>query len=180
MNLFPKHIGLTAISFATIATLIYLLMINVTLAHIETLSGHAPFDMRPFGYSPADAAALLDALGAEGRAYYLSHQIPLDTLYPASLALTLICTILWFGQSMSHRAHLAAGILLSLGAALFDYAENLTIIALIWNWPDTPTLLVNAASAATLLKSALTTLAVLQTLLIAILWTRSPRTKRPA
>ena len=140
-------------------------MINVTLSHIEAVSGHVPFDMRPFGYSSTEAAGLLEALGVEGRAYYLSHQIALDTLYPAMLALTLIATICWFGQRMPNRILVRFGIALSVGSALFDYLENLGIAAMIWNWPEVSVPLVFAASTATIIKSALTTLAVLLTLL---------------
>lgn len=44
-----RHIGVIAIGCGLIGTLIYLLMIKVTLAHIEKVSGHTPFDMRPLG-----------------------------------------------------------------------------------------------------------------------------------
>ena len=84
----PKHYGKIAIGAALLAASVYFTMVSVTLAHLAAVSGQMPFDMRPFGYGPIDAAMLLDALGADGREYYLSFQIPLDTLYPALLALT--------------------------------------------------------------------------------------------
>ena len=167
-----KHIRLIAVGSAVIGASIYLLMINVTLAHLEAISGQVPFDMRPFGYGPTEAATLLDALGVEGRAYYLSHQIALDTLYPAMLASTLIATICWFGQHVTNRKLVRFGIALSVGSALFDYVENLGIAAMIWNWPEVPDLLVYAASSATILKSVSTTVAVLLTLLVGFKWTR--------
>jgi len=168
----PRHIGMIAIGAALIAATIYMLMINVTLAHIEEVSGHIPFDMRPLGYGPTEAATLLEALGVDGRAYYFSRQIPLDTLYPAMLALTMIATILWFGQRMSERKIVRFGVALSVGSALCDYIENLGIIAMIWSWPDVSVPLVNAASTATIAKSALTTLAVLLTLFTGFFWMR--------
>ncbi|PIE15546.1 MAG: hypothetical protein CSA68_05840 [Rhodobacterales bacterium] len=155
-----------------IAATIYMLMIGVTLAHIQALSGHVPFDMRPLGYRYADAAALLEALGEEGRIYYLSRQIPLDTLYPAMLALALVTTIFWFGQRIPHSRLVHLGIVFSVGSALFDYAENVGIAVLIWSWPEVSVPLVYAASAATLVKSALTTLAILLTIFIGFLWAR--------
>lgn len=170
-----RHAGRAAIGFGLIGTSLYLLMVNVTLAHIETRSGHRPFDMRPFGYRPSDAASLLDALGAEGRAYYLGRQIPLDTLYPAILALTLISAMCWFDRRIKSRRLVRLGILLAIGAALFDYAENLGIMVLIWSWPDHSAPLVHAASTASVLKSVLTTFAVLQTLLMGFLWARRPK-----
>ena len=167
-----KHTGVAAIGFGLIGASIYMLMINVTLVHIEAVSGQIPFDMRPFGYGPADAEALLRALGAEGRQYYLSHQIPLDTIYPAMLALTLIATIVWFARRMPNSKLIRFGVILSVGAALFDYAENLGIMTLIWSWPDLPTALVFATSTATIAKSVLTTFAALSTLIIGCNWVR--------
>lgn len=171
-KILSKHIGVIAVGSGLIGASIYLLMINVTLAHIEAVSGHVPFDMRPFGYGSTEAATLLEALGAEGRAYYISHQIALDTLYPAMLMLTLLATICWFGQHMTNGKLVRFGIALSVGAALFDYVENLGIAAMIWSWPEVSVPLVYATSTATIFKSAFTTIAVLLTLLVAFNWKR--------
>ncbi len=167
-----KHAGKVAVGAGLIGASIYLLMVNVTLAYIEVVSGHVPFDMRPFGYGPVEAATLLEALGVEGRAYYLSRQIALDTLYPAMLTLTLIATICWFGQRMHNRKLVHLGIAVSVGSALFDYVENLGIATMIWSWPEISSPLVYATSSATILKSALTTLAVLLTLVVGFSRTR--------
>ena len=167
-----KHLGKVAVASGLIGASIYLLMINVTLAHIEAVSGHVPFDMRPFGYDAIEAATLLEALGVEGRAYYLGHQIALDTLYPFMLTLTLIATLCWFGQRMPNRKLVCFGIAFSAGSALFDYIENLGIAAMIWSWPEISVPLVYTTSSATILKSAFTTLAVLLTLLVRFNWTR--------
>jgi hypothetical protein len=172
-GIWSKHIGWIAVGAGVIAATLYLLMIGVTLAHLQAVSGQIPFDMRPFGYGPGDAAALLDALGPEGRDYYLGRQIPLDTLYPAMLALTLIATMCWFGRQRPNSQLVRFGILSSVGAALFDYGENLGIIAMIWAWSDLPAPLVYVASAASIAKSILTTVAVLLTLLIMLLRFRS-------
>ena len=171
-GIWTKYIGLIAIGSGVIGALIYLIMINVTLAHIEAVSGQTPFDMRPLGYSPADAAALLNALGTDGSEYYLRYQIPLDTLYPAMLALTLIAAISRFGQRMPNSKLVRLGIALSLGAALFDYGENLGIVAMIRAWPDTSDMLVYAVSIATIVKSVLTTLSVSLVLVVGFFWSR--------
>jgi hypothetical protein len=170
-----KHIGLIALGAGILSTALYVLMINVTLAHIEAVAGQVPFDMRPFGYGSSEAATLLNALGVEGRNYYLSRQIPLDLLYPAMFAVTLIATVFWFGKRMPNSSLVRLGINLAVGAVLFDYAENLGIVAMIRSWPDTSDALVFATSAATIAKSALTTLAVLLTLVIGCVWARLPK-----
>ena len=174
-RIWTRHIGVTAIGSGLVGASIYMLMINVTLAHIEAASGHVPFDMRPFGYGPTDAATLLRALGVDGREYYLSRQIPLDTLYPAMLALTLIAAMCWFGRRMPNSKLVRLGIIFSVVAALCDYIENIGIMAMIWNWPDPSVPLIYAASTATIVKSVLTTLAVLLAFRIGFIWTRLPK-----
>lgn len=170
-----KHFGKIATGAALLAASVYLAMISVTLAHLEFVSGQTPFDMRPFGYAPADAAELLGGLGKDGRKYYLTRQIPLDTLYPALLALTLSSTICWFGRRMPNSGLVRLGVTLAVGSALFDYLENLGIIAMIWSWPDVSGPLVSAASFATFAKSVMTTLAVMLVFAIAIAWARLPK-----
>lgn len=170
-----KHYGKIAIGAALLATSVYFAMVSVTIAHLEVVSGQLPFDMRPFGYGPSDAATLLDALGADGREYYLSRQIPLDTLYPALLALTLSSTICWFGQRMPNRRLVHLGVACAVGSALFDYIENLGIVAMIYDWPDVAGSLVYAASTATIAKSVMTTLAAMLALATGFIWGRLPK-----
>ncbi len=174
-----KTIGTIAIGSGAIAASIYLVMINVTLAHIHAISGHVPFDMRPIGYGPADAATLLDALGAEGRNYYLTRQLALDTVYPATLALTLAATICWFAQRFSNPRLARVAIAVSVGSALFDYIENLGIAVMLWIGPDVYATLIYATSVATIVKSALTTLAVLLVIVVGLIWARQPKAAMP-
>ncbi|MGB0440979.1 MAG: hypothetical protein ACPGFC_12900, partial [Paracoccaceae bacterium] len=64
-----RHSGRAAVCCGAVGGTIYVLMMTVTLARIEGISGQVPFDMRPLGYSPQDAATLLEGLGHEGRRY---------------------------------------------------------------------------------------------------------------
>jgi hypothetical protein len=171
-RILSKHIGMIAVGSGLIAASIYVLMISVTLAHIEAVSGQIPFDMRPSGYGPTEATALLDALGVDGRGYYLSRQIALDTIYPAMLALTMVAAICWLGQRVPNRKFVRFGIAFSVVGAMFDYVENFGIIAMIWSWPEVSVPLVYAASSATILKSVSTTLAVILVLLMGFNWIR--------
>jgi hypothetical protein len=60
-----------------------------TLAHLQALAGGAaPFDIRPLGYSYEEARSFLAATGEQGRAYYLSRQLILDTVYPPFYAVS--------------------------------------------------------------------------------------------
>lgn len=168
----PRRYGMAAIAFCLAGASIYALMINVTLAHIEAESKQVPFDMRPFGYGPQEAGRLLDALGEEGRIYYLTRQIPLDMLYPALLAMFLITSVLFFARRLPGSSLVRAGIAFSLGAALFDYTENLGIASMILRWPDLSHGVVRATSAASIMKSGLTTAAVANALLVGVGWLR--------
>lgn len=160
VSIFTAYPGRAAVGLGLFGAGLYLAMTGITLAHIEAISGQTPFDMRPFGYGPAEAAELLDGLGARGRAYYLTRQIPLDTIYPAVLALTLIAATVWVRRAVLGDRQTRVGIVLALAAAAFDTCENLGIAAMISSWPDLSDGLVHAASAATVAKSAATTAAV--------------------
>lgn len=155
------HNGKAAILFGLGAMIIYLLMVLGTLRHLSDLAMMQPFDLRPTGYSQADAASLLDALGETGRHYYLTRQIPLDTLYPALLALTLISTLRWraarFGPTLMTRI----GGPLAVMAAVFDYLENLGIVFMLLAGAGSHPTLIHAASMATILKSGSTSVAIL-------------------
>ena len=153
------HSGKAAILFGLGAMTIYLVMVLGTLRYLTDLAMVPPFDLRPTGYSPADAAVLLNALGETGRQFYLTRQIPLDTLYPALLALTLISTLRWLAAKFGPTLITRIGVPLAILAATFDYLENLGIGLMLLVGAE-PTL-VQAASTATMLKSALTTAAML-------------------
>lgn len=166
--------GKAAVLFGLGAAIIYLVMVLGTLKHLTDLAVVLPFDLRPAGYSQADAAVLLEALGEAGRQYYLTRQIPLDTLYPSLLALTLISTLRWravrFGPTLMTRI----GGPLAILAAAFDYLENLGISTMLLTGPESDPALIKAASIATILKSALTSVAILGVIatLISILFRR--------
>lgn len=155
------HNGKAAVLFGPGALIIYLLMVLGTLRHLSDLAMVLPFDLRPTGYSQADAAGLLEALGEVGRQYYLTRQIPLDTVYPALLALTLISTLRWravrFGPTLITRI----GEPLTVMAAAFDYLENLGIVFMLLAGAASYPTLIHAASMATILKSALTSVVIL-------------------
>jgi hypothetical protein len=165
-----RQYGRLAFVFGLAAISIYLVMINITLEYIETLTGLVPFDMRPGGYSHEQAYALLNALGVDGNQYYLTRQIPLDLMYPALMALTLVSILKWLEAKHVSRMLTKVGVWLSIGAAIADYLENAGISMMILNSPEPPLYLVHAASAASIAKAGLTTLAVLSVIIGLIDW----------
>jgi hypothetical protein len=89
----------------------------------DAAGGLVPFDMRPAGYSFAEAHEFLTALTTEGNRFYRDVQQTLDLFYPALLALTLFFAIAALAPKVlaSWRWVLAslAGLV-----AVFDYLEN--------------------------------------------------------
>lgn len=164
---YPQH-GSRILLFWGAAMVVYCLMIFGSLAEIERITGVRAFDMRPTGYSYADAFAFIFALGEEGRRVYLSMQIPLDTVYPAILAISSASSLYWLSQSFGptarwYRAVAAVAYL----AAIADYAENGLIVWMLNAGLGVPQALVTAASSASVSKSILSTV-VFTTLLIAL------------
>lgn len=146
--------------FGAAAVAVYLTMVLITLPHLEAQSGFTPFDMRPAGYGPEEAGALLSALGDEGRSYYVNRQLLLDAFYPALMALTLTSLFRLVGNKLSQVRLVKVGIAVSWMAAGFDYAENAGIYAMLSMWANLPDLLVYLTAIATVSKSAFTSLAI--------------------
>lgn len=130
---------------------VYGAMLFWTLPQLQALSGGLlPFDLRPGGYDLAEAQALMSALGAEGRGYYLGVQQTLDSAYPALYAVVMVLAFralapLWWGRALG---------LLAVAGAGFDYLENARVAVMLRLSPEGVTeAMVAAASQATMLKS---------------------------
>ena len=164
---YPQH-GSRILLFWCAAMVVYFLMVFGSLADIERKTGVRAFDMRPTGYTYADALALISALGEEGRRVYLTMQIPLDTVYPALLAISSASSLYWLSQSFGqtarwYRAVAAVAYL----AAIADYAENGLIVWMLNSGLGVSEALVTAASWASVSKSVFSTI-VFTTLLISL------------
>ncbi len=155
-----RHNGRAAIAFGLSALAVYLVMVLGTLEHLSDLAGAPPFDLRPAGYSQTDAADLLHALGDPGRRYYLTRQVPLDTLYPGLLALTLISTFRWRAAWFGPTAMTRLGGPVAILAAGFDYVENIGVALMLLGGPASDPSLIQATSTASILKSILTSAAM--------------------
>jgi hypothetical protein len=136
------------------------LMVFWTLAYLRrTAGGLAPFDLRPFGYTPEEAHALLYALSSIGRTYYADVQLQLDTVYPAVYAFSRGLLLLWVtapGRTATRPLPLPARLALltlPLATAWFDYFENEGIAAMLAAGPQAGDELIERASFWTRAKS---------------------------
>lgn len=179
-----RHISFGWLVAAALAAnlALFALMIFGTLAHLSGLAdGAEPFDLRPLGYTVGDARSLLALLGEEGRAYYASAQLALDSIYPATYALSRALLLLWLtvpGRSSvtMPRGWRYAMLVLPACAAGFDYFENARIAAMLLHGANVDPTLVASASLATqakfLLMMLTDVLVVLLGLRAALHWRR--------
>lgn len=153
---------IVVLAFAA-AQAVYVAMLTLTLPTLETLAGGLkPFDMRPGGYDFMSARQLLEALGEDGRAFYLYRQIPLDLIYPGLFALAYYLTWRWLAsRTWPDWAALKTLAWLPVYAGLADYVENGFIARMIFAYPSVTETMVATASTATILKSVLTTMTMI-------------------
>lgn len=150
---------------------VYMTMLVWSIPAISAAAGGLPiFDMRPGGYSFAEARAFLAALTPEGAAFYTNVQHRLDMAYPVLLALTLFWSIIRLapGRWGSVRWLLAAT---ALPGMVFDYRENAAVAGLLEAGAGgiTPEM-VASASLQSQLKAGLTTLAMVILLILLAMW----------
>lgn len=105
-------------------------------AELMTITGGVGLLDMEVLYTPGQAYAHLAAMGDTGRAFDLTHIVPLDMLLPAAYALAFSLVITWLLQqwlptgSRWHRLNVVP-----LVGGFCDYMENLGIIAMLVSWP---------------------------------------------
>ncbi len=130
------------------------------IAELKSITGGVGIlDMEVF-YTPEQAYTFLAAMGEAGRSFELTRIIPLDLLVPLFYALFLSTLITWIlhlwlpAESGWHRLNVIPVI-----GALFDYLENLGIMAMLLAWPVEMYSVAQITMAATLLKFGFSVLA---------------------
>jgi hypothetical protein len=83
------------------------------------------------GYSPSDVEPKFKELGDDGVDAYFSQEWKLDLIFPWVYALLFAIPIVWIGQNTTVPRSL---VLFPFLAAIFDYVENLTAMAMIRAW----------------------------------------------
>jgi hypothetical protein len=91
---FPS--GFLVVVLLIASGLMWAMMFFGPLSHLTHLAGGlTPFDIRPRGYSYAEARAFLEAVGERGRAYYAIPELVIDTLYPPLYAFSRGLALWW-------------------------------------------------------------------------------------
>ena len=148
-----------ALPLASVAALAWIVLALAPQLAAQS-AGAAAFDLRPFGYSLAEAQAYLAVLTPQGARLYLGTFRLADTLVPLLLTPTLCLPLrgrgqLWFLPALVY--------------GLLDLWENLAIARLIHLGPDVDAQAVALASSLTQAKFAALAVAVL--LALHGLWT---------
>ena len=115
--------------------------------------------MSPTGYSYDEAIILFQSLGPDGRSAYITVQIPIDSVYPGLFAISYALLIKWvFKQFLPRQSRLFFFAFVPVFAGIFDYLENVAVVAMLNGFPEISEVLVTSASCFTIAKSGLTTL----------------------
>ena len=107
------------------------------VAELKSITGGIGILDMEFLYSPQQAYAHLAAMGVAGRAFELTHIIPLDLILPAVYTLAYALTITWLlrqwlpRESRWHRLNVVPVI-----GGICDYCENFGIIIMLAAWPQ--------------------------------------------
>jgi hypothetical protein len=152
--------GKTIIPLFLLAGIIYTIMMTITIPKVMSYSGGMKIlDMMPTGYNIAYVNALLTTLGEEGRNTYLYNQIPLDLIYPLLFGASLCLILAYILRKLEKlEGHLYYVCLLPLFAALFDYCENIGVIAMLNSYPNNSNILTVTTNVFSVLKSSFTTI----------------------
>ncbi len=160
IRLLHKYATGKVVSVLFIATMaVYLTMLFYSIPAVNSFAPDLKlFDLSPTGYTHGYANSLLDALGSEGRATYLTLQLPLDFLYPGLFAITCSLLLTWlFSKGAEVGSRIFYFSLVPILAGLFDYIENVFIVIMLKSYPDISLSLVELASLFTVLKSGFAT-----------------------
>lgn len=175
MNLFKTPISKRLIIVLTLITYaVFAFMLTVTIPKTAKFAhGMDILDMKPTGYSLDYIYTLFNALGEEGRLFYLNVQLPVDFIYPLLFGITGWLTIRYLAKHWSSKFIKWFSFFPAL-AGLMDYSENISIIQLLHSYPELNPIQAMVTSIFSVLKSSFTTLyfTTLLILLISFFWSK--------
>ena len=156
-NLISKATLKKAIIFTAVFAAMYALinMSGVGVAGLLKITGGANILDFEIGYTYEQAKDLLTALGAEGRSFYLTRILPLDFAFPFSYMLFYTGWIALFLKYITTREWMKFALVLPGLNMLFDWTENIGIIAMLHGYPDLPVFAVYTSSIAGTVKMTL-------------------------
>ncbi|GGZ92443.1 hypothetical protein [Algibacter mikhailovii] len=171
-NFIDKHTsGKKVLGLFILTNSVYIIMLTVTIPKtMEFSNGMKLLDMMPSGYDLNYVNELFSTLGENGRATYLTNQIPMGMIYPLLFGLSY-CLLLGYFLKKLNKLHIPYLYLciLPLIAGISDYLENTGIIIMLNHYPDLTETMVNTSHTFTILKSISTTVFFIALIIILIL-----------
>lgn len=160
IKIIEKHIsGKKVLGLFILTNVVYVFMLTVTIPKtMKFTNGMKLLDMMPAGYDFDYASKLFSSLGENGRATYLTIQIPVDMIYPLLFGLTYCLLLGYFLKKLNklYSPYLYL-CLLPIIAGIADYLENFGIMAMLKNYPALTEITVNTTSSFSMVKSISTT-----------------------
>jgi len=152
--------GRWIVGLLLVTWVVYGYMILYSIPHlVELTNGIKPLDVLPLGYSSDYVQSLFLALGEGGRHYYLTHQIPIDMVYPALFIATYSLLTFYLLQKSGIRENAAMRLsVIPVIAGLCDYLENLGIVVMLQSFPDVSDSLTTITNFFSIGKAGFTTL----------------------
>lgn len=153
-----------------LTNLVYAFMLMVTIPKTVAFSnGMKLLDMMPTGYDIEYVNKLFSSLGDNGREIYLTHQIPVDMIYPGLFAVSYGVLMAYFLKKINKfYAPYIYLCLLPIIAGISDYLENIGIISMLYSYPNFTETTVNTTSIFSVVKSISTTIFFISFLVILI------------
>ena len=140
----------------TVLAVFFLILINyssIGVAGLLKITDGANILDFEFGYNQEEAYQMLTALGTDGRLFYLTTLLPLDVLFPFASMLFFAGWIALLIKYTSGKYWYKYLLLIPILAMLFDWMENVGIIAMLISYPDLPAWAVYLASISGMLKT---------------------------
>ena len=156
-----KHLkGKKVLLFFVLTNIIYAIMLTVTIPKTMRFSkGMKLLDMMPTGYDSIYINSLFEALGEQGRSFYLYNQIPIDMVYPFLFAISYSLLLAFFLKKLNSMESIWFYLsLLPIVAGLADYLENFGIVNMLLSYPNQSEAVMKFTSVASLLKSMTTSI----------------------
>ncbi len=150
----------TVLIWFSITSAVYLVMVYITVPMVMQFApDKAILDLRPLGYTLPEVISLFDDIGPEGRANYLTKQIPVDMIYPGLFGISYALILAYILQKLKQfNSFTIWYCILPIIGGLADYLENIGIITLLKSYPNLQNNTVSLTSTFSVIKSSATAL----------------------
>jgi len=178
---FMHKITLRTVVISIIVFLAAFMLINGSLIGtaklMQVTGGVGNLDVE-FGYTVDEAYDLFERLGPEGRSFNLRYIIPMDILFPLTLAFFFVCIIAYLLERINSSTRRCTLFILPVAGVFFDWIENICITIMLLHYPDRLPIVCKLGSMATMLKFFIVIVNILLiTVLLAVLVIRVIRRK---